>query len=389
MRCSTSYPLCMASEAVNRYARFAATLDRLREKHCLRVIPDGFPEGCIDMTTNDYMGLAAEMQDTGYCLRAAEMTSSASRLLAGEQGDARELEALLSDLYGRPALLFNSGYHANTGCVSAIASGGMTIVADRLVHASIIDGMRLSGAPFKRFRHNDMEHLRRIVAQESAEGHQVLVVTESVFSMDGDVAPLAEMVQLRREHDNMLLYVDEAHAFGVRGARGLGVCEELGLLGDVDLLIGTFGKAAASMGAFAVASPVLHDYLVNTARSLIFSTALPPACFRHTSVMVRCLSEECAARRERLAELASLFRQGIERITGTPNMSTSQIVPLMVCDAGRVLNLSARLRTRGVLALPIRRPTVPPGTERIRFTVNASLRREDIEYVLDCISREL
>lgn len=371
---------------------FSVALDSFRDAARLRSIPAEMPDGCIDMTTNDYLGLASMLSGRCEPMELKYMTASASRLLAAHQQDALALEARLSALYGRAALLFNSGYHANTGCVSALAGGGkMTIVADKLVHASIIDGIRLSGCVCRRFRHNDTAQLEKILRREEEAGNRVLLVTESLFSMDGDIAPLRDIVEIKKKFDNILLYVDEAHAFGTRGPKGLGICAELGILDSVDIIVGTFGKACASAGAFVATSPLLRDYLVNTARSLIFSTSLPPACFRHTSAMLDIITgEEGEKLRTRLRENSDRFRAGIEEITGSSSPSASQIVPLVLGDASAVVSLSQHLRERHrILALPIRRPTVPEGTERIRFAMNALLPAEQIEYILSALRKEL
>lgn len=365
------------------------TLAALQAEGRLRRIPDcDAPAGAVDFTSNDYLGLAAEpgWARRFICAHAdGHFSSSASRLLCTRGREHAALEALLDDAYGKRTLLFNSGYHANTGCVSALAPKGTLILADRLVHASIIDGIILSKAPFRRFRHNDPEDLRANLRKYAGDYERVLIVTESIFSMDGDVAPLREFAAIRREFTNALLYVDEAHALGVRGARGLGLCEELGILADVDLLIGTFGKACASCGAFAATSPQIREYLVNSARSFIFSTALPPLNIAFTRFLFAAIMG-MEQRRERLQALSEHFRAGIERITGEPSVSRSQIVPLMAGSNQRAVAWSEQLRRQGVLALPIRRPTVPAGTERIRFSLNADLTDADVDRALSAIA---
>ncbi len=187
------------------------------------------------------------------------LTSSASRLLAPRQIEYTNLEVFLSLLYRKhrggdtSALLFNSGYHANTGLIASIAGGGNTmILADKLVHASIIDGIILSRAPFRRFRHNDFNHLEQLLHENASQHRNILVIVESVYSMDGDKADIERLLRLKKEYPNILLYVDEAHAFGVIGPKGLGLAAASSAPGEVDIIVGTFGKAAASMGAFAI-----------------------------------------------------------------------------------------------------------------------------------------
>ena len=202
--------------------------------------------------------------------------------------------------------------------------------------------------------------------------------------MDGDVAPLAELAQLRRENPNVLLYVDEAHAFGVRGERGLGVCEELGIIGDVDVVIGTLGKAAASSGAFVATTPTLKEYLINAARSLIFSTALPPINCAWSRFIIERITA-MSAERKRLARLSALLYEYCNPLNGGIE-SQSQIVPLVVGDARRVVAVSDALRQEGFVALPIRKPTVAAGTERIRFSLNASLPEEEVRRLISVLS---
>ena len=238
-------------------SRFADILAGLEQSGNLRSIPSGVtPQGVIDLSSNDYLGLAMrpELQAEFFSREGATaipLTSSASRLLASRQDEYASLESLLTELYGRPVLLFNSGYHANTGMVSAIAQGAKTlIVADKLVHASIIDGITLSKASFTRFRHNDLGHLDRILSKEASSYAQVLVIVESVYSMDGDRADIDRLVEIKRLYPNVMLYVDEAHAFGVEGERGLGLCSSAAGYDDIDVVVGTFCKSCASMGSF-------------------------------------------------------------------------------------------------------------------------------------------
>lgn len=345
--------------------------------------------GLLDLCSNDYMGLAARAGEWREEFRArfgdVAMTSSASRLLASDQKVYTALESWLEASYGRPALLFNSGYHANVGVVSALDIPGTLWLADKLVHASAIDGLRLAGADFKRWRHNDTASLRRLLDKESGRYDRVMVVCESVYSMDGDMAPLAELAAIKKENPKVMLYVDEAHAVGVYGRRGLGLCEHLGMLEDADILVGTLGKACASAGAFVVASPLIKEFLINSARSFIFSTALAPANAAWSLMM---LGKLAGMERERghLAMLSARFRAGVEAITGLANPSRSAIVPLMTGSAERAVAISHGLEEAGILALPIRRPTVPPGGERIRFSLNAALTVDDIDRVCSTLA---
>lgn len=354
-------------------------LGRLSASGNLRSIPaDSSESAVIDLSANDYLGLSEDIELRERFLadhdaRTLLMTSSASRLLASRQRSFESLERLLADSYGSPVLLFNSGYHANTGLVSAIGSAPSTIIiADKLVHASIIDGMRLSGAPFERFRHNDIAHLTRLLEKHAPAYANVLIIVESVYSMDGDSAPLAAIAEIRRHWPNSMLYVDEAHAVGSVGPCGLGLCAAEGLADSVDVLVGTLGKALASSGAFAVLRGRLREYMVNRARSLIFSTALPPACADWSALTWR-RSLEADDLRARLRHLAE------ELAAAVPGPSpASHIRPLVVGDPRRAVELSARLLAEGFKVLPIRTPTVPPGTERLRFSLSAAIDPADL-----------
>lgn len=371
---------------------YSQIISQLESENRLRRLPIDRSGGqdIIDLCSNDYMGIAqiSERWREGFMAahQTTPFTSSASRLLAKREKEYYDFEAYLEQEYGKSALLYNSGYHANVGVASALSEGNTLWATDKLVHASAIDGIRLGGGEQKRWRHNNIDHLRKILDNEHDRRERIIVMCESVYSMDGDIAPLRELAQLKEEYPKMMLYVDEAHAIGVFGPHGLGKCTEEGILDRVDILIGTLGKAVSSMGAFVITTPLLKEYLVNTSRSLIFSTALPPINVAWSMKMMRHLAE-MDAEREHLAKIAERFRHGIERITGEANPSRSAIIPLMTGDALRAVEISRQLEQEGILALPIRRPTVPPGGERIRFSLNATLSEEDIDNILTRISK--
>ncbi len=361
---------------------FSDILDKLGREDNLRHIPDEYVSGALDLSSNDYLSLGercAEFYPEFFeRFPDARFSSSASRLLSGQQKYHLQLEEFLSSLYGRPSLLFNSGYHANVGCISALTLPSTLFVCDRLIHASVVDGLRLAGARFVRFPHNDIIKLQGILDKETSSHERVLVVTESIFSMDGDEAPLEDLVALKKRYDNVFLYLDEAHAFGVRGERGLGLAEAYGLIDDFDLIIGTLGKAAASAGAFIITSDVLKDFMVNTARPFIFSTALPPVNAAWSILMIEKIIE-MGKERAHLAKLSLSFKERLEEITGEKNSSESQIIPYITGDSAKALSIASRLRENGIIALPIRRPTVPPGGERIRFSLCSGMSRGDFD----------
>ncbi|MCM1032406.1 MAG: 8-amino-7-oxononanoate synthase [Odoribacter sp.] len=355
-------------------------LDSLARDGNLRRLPDNdTPSSVVDLSSNDYLGLADDIALrerflASHDARSLLMTSSASRLLAGKSSAHIRFEQILSHSYdGRPALLFNSGYHANTGIAMALGSLPSTIIiADKLVHASVIDGIKLSGAPFERFRHNDMRHLSRFIEKYAARYSNIIIIVESVYSMDGDEACLRGLVDLKKQWPNIILYVDEAHAVGAVGPAGLGCAARDGVLPMIDVLVGTMGKALASMGAYAIVDAPLREFLVNRARSLIFSTALPPAQVEW-SILTWDTSLHDDWRRQHLAELSHLLAGIIDG--GAP----SHIRPLIVGDAAKAVNLSHRLYKAGYKVLPIRTPTVPPGTERLRFSLSAAIDKASLD----------
>lgn len=354
-----------------------------------RIPPDRSGAALTDLCSNDYMGLArraGEWMDEfhGRFPRVA-MTSSASRLLARDQEVSLQFEAFLERLYGRPALLFNSGWHANTGLIAALSTRGTLWLTDRLIHASAIDGLRMASAEFRRFPHNDMVALRAAVEKYHADFDRIIIMVESVYSMDGDMADLKALASIKNEFNGVMLYVDEAHAVGAIGPEGAGLAAATGTVNDIDVLVGTLGKACASAGAFAVTDATLKSYLINTARSFIFSTALPPVNNAWSLFMMEKLRMMDSAR-ERLAALSRRFRDGIEEITGRPCPSRSAIVPMITGDSFKAVAISRALEDAGILALPIRRPTVPPGGERIRFSLNATLPDTEIDHILGVLS---
>lgn len=354
------------------------TLAQIEAAGNLRRIPQDDDGRGVDLSSNDYLGLVQrrDLREQFFASVSADdfvMSASASRLLGGRQREFGDFENLLADCYRRPALAFNSGYHANVGLIQALADKHTLILADKLVHASIIDGIRLSGAPFERFKHNDFDHLDRLVEANRDKYPTILIIAESVYSMDGDRADIGRLVDAKhRGGDNTLLYIDEAHAVGVLGPSGLGLVEASGLADDVDIVVGTMGKALASVGAYAIMSHELRDFMVNKARSLIFSTALPPLNLAWSTFVFRRMLDMDAER-----EQLRLLGEKLARILGSDE--GSHIRPLIVGDPRRAVELSARLREDGFKVLPIRTPTVPPGTDRLRFSLSAAIDPSDLD----------
>lgn len=370
-------------------SRLTLELDQLRESSNYRSFPSDGGGDTIDLTSNDYLGLALrddlrdEFMAQYHSGKFPALTSSASRLLASCQLEYREFESLLAEIYGREALVFNSGYHANTGIIQAIADKRTMVIADRLVHASIIDGIRLSGARFTRFPHNDFDRLERAIEAVPDDADRILVIVESVYSMDGDRADIDRLIDIRRADGRVMLYVDEAHGVGVEGPAGLGLVAASKAPAEVDIVIGTLGKALASSGAFALTGDIVKQYLVNKARSLIFSTALPPACVAWSRFLFGKMMG-MDAERATLRRHAERIADAIAAATGCRGV-VSHIQPLVIGNAAATLQRSAELLREGVKVLPIRTPTVPPGSERLRFSLSASLTDADITRACRCI----
>ena len=363
-------------------------IDHLASEHRLRKIPgDADPEH-VDLLSNDYLGLAADSDSfrVEFAKRFPDATfsSSASRLLSRRNHYHNLLEKRLGELYGKSALLFNSGYHANVGIIQALAIPGTLFLADKLVHASAIDGLRLSGADYKRFPHNEISKLKKLIKLNNDSYERIIIVVEAIYSMDGDITPLKDIVKLKKQFPKIIIYLDEAHSFGVRGKKGLGLAEELKLIKDVDIIIGTLGKAAASAGAFAISSPLMRDYLVNTCRSFIFSTAVSPAQAAWSLLMLEKIIES-GSRRLHLRELCSNFAKQLYRRANIETISESQIVPIMIGDAVEAVKMASYLQKLGFDCMAIRKPTVAAGSERIRISLNASLSEKDITRLVSAI----
>ncbi len=334
----------------------------------------------LNFASNDYLGLCRAPELVAAAQAAAARWgagAAASRLVTGTLPIHTLLEERLAELKGYPAaLLFGSGYMANAGIIPAIVGRHDWLVVDRLAHASILDAAIISRAELRRFQHNDPQHLAEILRRRPA-GARCLIVTESVFSMDGDRAPLAEIAALAAQHDAMLM-VDEAHATGVFGPGGAGLTAELKLESSVNIAMGTLSKALGAYGGFCACSNDMRALLVNRARALIFSTAPPPAAAGAALAALDYLAAHPDAGREVLARAAS-FRARLQAAGLNTGSSDSQIIPVIIGDNQRALEIAGALRQNGILAPAIRPPTVPAGTARIRFTVTLAHTPADLE----------
>ncbi len=339
------------------------------------------------LSSNNYLGLAnhpALTQAAQAALERCGCGAGASRLISGSMELHHELEDRLARLkHTQAALVFPTGYQANVGTLSALMEPGDTILSDALNHASIIDGCRLSRASTLVFRHNDVDHVAELLASCSGAG-QRLIVTDSVFSMDGDIAPLAELSRLARRHDAWLM-VDEAHATGVFGPHGGGVVEELGLSAAIEIQMGTLGKALGGFGAYVAGSRQLIDWLVNRARSFVYTTALPPSVAATAVAALDIVAQEPQRRRQLWDNTAFLAEQ-LAGLGYSLGQTRSQILPLIIGDAGQTMALAAALLERGIFAQGIRPPTVPVGASRIRVTPMATHTRQDMQDAVEAFA---
>ncbi len=360
--------------------RFLRTINGPQQAHTTL---DGRP--ILLLCSNNYLGLANHPKLLAAAQKAVAgygCSAGASRLISGTMSLHGELEEALAKFKKVPkTLVFNSGYVANLALLTTLVGAGDVIYSDALNHASIVDGCRLSRAQLKVYRHCNMGHLEQLLKSSATTFRRRLIVTDSVFSMDGDIAPLPEVAELGRRHDAVVM-VDDAHATGVLGAGGRGSAEHFGLgFNDLDLQMGTLGKALGSCGAYVAGAPQFIDYLINKARSFIYTTALPPAALGASLAAVELLSEE-PERVTRLRSLNDYFRQGLRRLEIAVSDDPTPIVPVVVGDPQKTMALSAWFLEHGVFIQGIRPPTVAPGQSLLRVTISADLEYTDLDRVL-------
>lgn len=340
----------------------------------------------LNLSSNDYLGIASDQkirQDflSNLDIDKAIFSSSSSRLLTGNYPVYQKVERLLTDLYKKEsALVFSSGYHMNMGILPALADKNTLILADKLVHASIIDGIRISSAQCIRYRHQDYRQLEELLDKHHAGFRSMIIVTESIFSMDGDVSPLPLLVQLKKKYPNTFLYVDEAHAVGVRGLNGLGIAEEEDCIPEIDFLCGTFGKAFASMGGFVVCSKIFRDYLINRMRTFIFTTALPPIQLEWSFFV---LNQMINMKEERmwLRKSSQIVKEALEE-KGFTSTSSSHILPVVIGDSKETILKAGEMQRKGFYMLPVRPPTVPEGTSRLRISLTAGITSAELNQLI-------
>ncbi len=381
-----------------------ADLERQNLRRSRRVMPRA---GLINFCGNDYLGLAAHPEVVGAFVDSANthgVGSGASHLVTGHGVEHEALEEELAAFTGRErALAFSTGYMANIGVIDALADQKALLVADKLNHASLIDGCRLAGGEVRRYPHGDAGRAVELIAKAAPGAKSRLLITDGVFSMDGDVAPLPDLARGAREA-NAWLIVDDAHGLGVLGATGRGSLEHFGLSSaDVPVLVGTFGKAFGTFGAFVAGDADLIEFLIQKARPYIYTTALPPAVAAATRAALR-VSQRESWRREKVLGLASRLRSALDArglgahpgtseaaavADGIAAADVTPILPVIVGDAAKAIAVSRALEERGFLVAAIRPPTVPAGTARLRITLSAAHEEAQVDALVDALSQAL
>lgn len=385
---------------MNLLNNYAAKLDELKQQGNLRQFTTNIQDGrniqinqqsMLNLSSNDYLGLASNLhlREQFFDETPNEhriMSSSSSRLLTGNFPEYEQLENSLSHAFhGRAALLFNSGYHMNIGILPALSDSKTLILADKLVHASLIDGIRLSTAKYLRYRHNDLNHLMQQLQKYHVDESfdRIIVVTESIFSMDGDESDLSELVRIKQQFNKVMLYVDEAHAIGVRGEQGLGCAEQYDVIDEIDFLVGTFGKALASVGGYLMCHPIVRDYLINAMRPLIFSTAQPPICMAWTHFIFQ-KALKLSTQRQHLHAISQSLQHTIKH-KGFECPSTSHIVPVIIGDSQKTVEKAKQLQHAGFYIMPVRPPTVPKNSSRLRICLNTQIDQTDLDQLVEML----
>ena len=358
------------------------TVDQLRKIPSIthktegRILIDGIEY--INLASNDYLSISTNTELRNEFLQANNslMSSASARLLTGTSNEYTQLENTVTDLFNKDGcLIFNTGYQCNLGVISTLCTKGDVIFSDKLNHASIIDGMRLAEGDFIRYNHLDYDHLEKVLQEKRNNYNRAIIVSESVFSMDGDSADIDKLIELKNKY-NCLLMIDEAHAFCACGNNLAGITYKK----DVDIITATFGKAVGSFGAFCVANKDIINYLTNKARSFIFSTSIPPINIAWTNWLLTQKKEVLQTQKQKLKELVE---QTLKLLPNT--ISKSQIIPIIIGSNEDTLKIAEKLRSEGYYIPAIRPPTVKEGTSRLRISLTADTKFEDIEKVLKII----
>jgi 8-amino-7-oxononanoate synthase len=369
------------------YDRIEREIYKRKEEQLFRSIPEFCDDkNLIDYSTNSYLSLHdnREVAVNARKLCDGNLTGNcSSRLISQKSPLYAELETEIASWEKtESSLVFNSGYAANLGIIGSLCKKDTAVFCDRLNHASIYDGITLSGSRLIRYHHNDMADLLKQI--RSSDSKEKLIITDSVFSMDGDRAPLAAICEIAEQYGCMVM-IDEAHATGIFGSYGSGLAEEAGVTDRIDIRMGTLSKAITGLGGYFAGSKLLRDFFINNGRSLVYSTGLPHAVLAHNIASIRYIRKNPHLGRK-LLETAAKFRNNLQRAGFDTMNSSTQIVPCKLGSAASALNLSAFLRTHGIIAPAVRPPTVPPQTARIRFSIFSGLDKWQLERTMEKIS---
>lgn len=358
-------------------------LNGIYPKDAVTIVKNG--KTLINFSSNDYLGLSkhpkiiAASQDY---LNRYGTGSTASRLVTGTYDIHEKLEKKLAKLCNKEAaLLFNSGFQANTTIIPTLVNQKSLVLCDRLVHNSLLQGILLSKAQWKRYQHNDLSHLDRLLQKAVLQGYnRILIVTETVFSMEGDRSDVDALIQLSQQY-NTLLYLDDAHALGIMGEKGMGLTANKS---GIDISLGTFGKAIGSFGAFIATSKLIRDYLINCCPGFIYTTALPPAVIASIEAAVDMIPS-LDQQRNYLLQQIDYVQKKLRNLGYQVLLSSSPIIPIIISDEKKTLNLSEYLENNGILATAIRPPTVPANTSRIRLVLSSEHQPEQIDYLISLL----
>lgn len=333
----------------------------------------------VNFASNDYLGISTDMvlREEFLAKNKSLLSSASARLLSGTSSEFKELETTLSKLFQKEAcLIFNTGYQCNLGVISTLISKNDVVFSDKLNHASIIDGMKLSEGDFIRYKHLDYGHLEELLIKNRSKYNRAIIISESIFSMDGDCAYIDKLIELKNKY-NCLLMIDEAHAFGAFGNHFTGVSFNK----DVDIITATFGKAIGSFGAFCIANNDIIKYLTNKARSFIFSTAIPPINIAWSNWLLTEKFEFLNSKKERLVQISKESHEILSK-NGIKTVSCSHIIPILIGENNKTLTITEKLKAEGYYIPAIRPPTVQPGTSRLRVSLTANTDINDIEKII-------
>lgn len=377
----------------HKFDYYKEKLDKLKQTSNLRTVKNIVQDGkyvifenkkLLNLSSNDYLSISIDnnIKDNFLSSYKGKIQNPSARLLSGSNKIYNELEEKLKTILNKESsLLFNSGYHANVGIYSSLLNKDDVVFIDKLNHASIIDGIKLSGAKLIPFNHLDYQNLEEKLVKYRKNYKNSIISTETLFSMDGDFSDIKKLVELKNKYNSFLI-ADEAHTFGVYG-KGRGYVFESNLINEVDLIMGTFGKAIGSYGAFAAGNKILIDYLINYARSFIFSTALPEISVQFTNYVIDNYILDKDKLQNKLFDITNYTHQKFKNLN---ILGTSYIIPVLTKDSKLALELSNKLIKEGFYILPIRYPTVKKGLERIRISLNPSITKDEIDKLYSIIN---